>query len=238
MAKLAIKPGSTNISVYVYLQNSSSVTGAGRTGLAHNTSGLTCVYVRTRTVQSSITLVNLSSPTAAWTSGGFKEVHPSLMPGLYRLDLPNAAIATGVRSVVVMMHGAADLAPTLLEIDLINDANVEYWRAGVAPAMTGDAFARLGAPASASVSADIAVVKNSIPSVTQIADAILLRDWSAIAGTVPARSMLNALRFLRNKWRANDGVLQVYEEDDTAVAWEALLTTNAGVDRITGSAPE
>lgn len=39
------------------------------------------------------------------------------------------------------------------------DSNVIDWKGAAAPAMTGDAFARLGAPAGASVSADIAAVK-------------------------------------------------------------------------------
>lgn len=49
------------------------------------------------------------------------------------------------------------------------DVNVIDWKGAVAPAMTGDAFARLGAPAGASVSADIAAVKvdtNSIGIIT------------------------------------------------------------------------
>ena len=36
--------------------------------------------------------------------------------------------------------------------------NVTLWKDATAPAMTGDAFARLGAPAGASVSADIAAI--------------------------------------------------------------------------------
>lgn len=39
------------------------------------------------------------------------------------------------------------------------DVNVLDWKSATAPAMTGDAFARLGAPAGASVSADIAAAK-------------------------------------------------------------------------------
>jgi hypothetical protein len=39
------------------------------------------------------------------------------------------------------------------------DCNVQSWGGAAAPAMTGDAYARLGAPAGASVSADIAAVK-------------------------------------------------------------------------------
>lgn len=39
------------------------------------------------------------------------------------------------------------------------DANVIDWKGATAPAMTGDAFGRLGAPAGASVSADVAAAK-------------------------------------------------------------------------------
>lgn len=44
------------------------------------------------------------------------------------------------------------------------DANVLDWKSATAPAMTGDAYARLGSPAGASVSADVAAVKAVLPS--------------------------------------------------------------------------
>lgn len=40
------------------------------------------------------------------------------------------------------------------------DVNVVDWKGSAAPAMTGDAYARLGAPAGASVSADVAAIKS------------------------------------------------------------------------------
>src|SRR5512139_1698062 len=42
------------------------------------------------------------------------------------------------------------------------DSNVLDWKSSTAPAMTGDAYARLGAPAGASVSADIATVASYV----------------------------------------------------------------------------
>lgn len=45
------------------------------------------------------------------------------------------------------------------------DVNVVDWKGAVAPAMTGDAFARLGAPAGASTAADIAAVKTDTAAV-------------------------------------------------------------------------
>jgi hypothetical protein len=70
----------------------------------------------------------------------------------------------------------------------------------------------------------------------EAADALLARDMSAVAGE-SARSPLNALRFLRNKWSISGGTLTVYEEDDTTSAWTAALTTNAAADPVTVSDP-
>lgn len=136
------------------------------------------------------------------------------------------------------------------------DANVTDWKGSTAPAMTGDAFARLGAPAGASVSADVAAVKadtaavklktdnlpaspaatGDIPTATQNADALLNRDMSAVSVT-NSRSPINALRFLRNKWSLSGTTLTVTGEDDTTTAWTAVVTTNASADPITGSDP-
>ena len=64
---------------------------------------------------------------SAHSDGGFVEVDATNMPGVYRLDLPDAVCATGVNSVVVMLKGAANMAPLLLEIQLtdfdLNDAS-------------------------------------------------------------------------------------------------------------------
>lgn len=71
-----------------------------------------------------------------------------------------------------------------------------------------------------------------------IADALLKRDWTAVTGEA-ARSVLNALRFLRNKWSVSGTTLTVTKEDDSTSAWTASLTTTAasGADVITSSDP-
>ena len=58
-----------------------------------------------------------------------------------------------------------------------------------------------------------------------VADAILIRDWTAVTGEA-ARSTLNALRFLRNRWLITASALVVYEEDDATQAWTAGVTTS------------
>jgi hypothetical protein len=71
---------------------------------------------------------------------------------------------------------------------------------------------------------------------TEIADALLNRDMSQVSDT-NARSPLNALRFLRNKWTAAAGTLTVTKEDDIATAWTSALTGDAAADPVVGSDP-
>ena len=73
----------------------------------------------------------------------------------------------------------------------------------------------------------------ALPTAVENADALLIRDWTAVAAPA-ARSVLNALRFLRNRWRILAGTLTVYEEDDATGAWTATVDTAASdpVDEI------
>ena len=71
---------------------------------------------------------------------------------------------------------------------------------------------------------------------TENADALLNRDMSAVSDT-NARSPLNALRHIRNKWSLSGTTLTVTKEDDSTTAWTATMTTNASADPITGSDP-
>lgn len=70
----------------------------------------------------------------------------------------------------------------------------------------------------------------------EIADALLKRDWTQVTGEA-SRSMLNALRFLRNRWYVVATLLHVAKEDDTTDAWTSTLSTNPTADPITGSDP-
>lgn len=117
--KLNILKGSTDVTVYVFVQDSSSTTGAGLTGLLFNTASLTATFARPLTAAASLTLVT-QTVTGAHTDGGFVEVSSSLLPGVYRLDLSDTIIASGVDSVVAMLKGAANMAPLPLEIQLVS----------------------------------------------------------------------------------------------------------------------
>lgn len=66
---------------------------------------------------------------------------------------------------------------------------------------------------------------------TSIADALLTRDLSAVAGAA-SRSLLNAIRALRNRVAVAAGVMTVYQEDDSTTAWTAAVTTDASADPV------
>ena len=77
---------------------------------------------------------------------------------------------------------------------------------------------------------------SDIPTAVQNADALLKRDMSAVTGEA-ARSMLNAIRVLRNRVTASGGALTVYKEDGTTSAWTATLTTSSTADLIISQTP-
>jgi len=115
--KQILKKGATDQSVVIFIPDSSSTSGAGKTGLAYNTASLTCYYVRPGSAAAQLSLVT-QTVTGAHTDGGFVEIDATNMPGVYRLDLSDAILASGVNSAVVMLKGASGMAPVPLEIQL------------------------------------------------------------------------------------------------------------------------
>jgi len=87
--------------------------------------------------------------------------------------------------------------------------------------LTGDAYARLGAPVGGSVSADIA----ALPTAAQNADKLLGR--SLATGADGGRTVQDALRFNRNKVVISGTTITIYEEDDTTVAWSGTIVRTA-----------
>lgn len=67
--------------------------------------------------------------------------------------------------------------------------------------------------------------------------AVLCFDWEAITGEVPSRSVLNALRHIRNKWALDGATKTVYAEDDTTPAYTTTVTAD-GAGNITADTPD
>lgn len=132
--KLSIKAGNTSESVNVFIQDSSSTTGAGLSGLAYNTANLAAYYSFTgaNATATVITLATLGAVNSAWSSGGFIEIDATHMKGWYRLDLPNAVIAAANGRVVsVHLYGATNMAPCPLEIELTGWDNQDAVHGGM-----------------------------------------------------------------------------------------------------------
>ncbi len=72
--------------------------------------------------------------------------------------------------------------------------------------------------------------------VSGVPDALLKRDLSAVSGEA-ARSLLNAIRALRNKTQVVAGVLTVMKEDDATPAWTANVGTDANAEPIVSVDP-
>lgn len=71
---------------------------------------------------------------------------------------------------------------------------------------------------------------------TTFAEALLKLDWTTVTGEA-ARSVLNALRFLRNKWTLTSTTLSVKKEDDSTEAWSGTVSTDAAAVPIVGNDP-
>jgi hypothetical protein len=165
-----------------------------------------------------------------------------------------AFAGSGLNTVLGMFRALLrkDAALTPSDVGGTFDNTTESLEALKDTVLTGDAYARLGAPAGASVSADVAAAKaetaaikaktDNLPAApaavgsamtlttgerTSIAEALLKLDWSTVSGEA-SRSALNALRFIRNRWSIAGGTLTVRKEDDTTAAWTASVTQTAG----------
>ena len=222
------------------------------TNAPSDSSGVTTLLSRLSATRAGY-LDNLSAGAVA-LEASVQSVLSKLLKYVQLLVRKDAAIATDNATELTAINadggsGGGAFANTTDAQEAIRD--------NMGTAQTGDAYARLGAPAGASVSADVAAVKSDTAAIkaktdnlpaspaatgdamtltsgerNSIADALLKRDWTAVSGEA-ARSVLNALRAIRNRVGISSGTVTVYKEDDTTSAWTAAATTDASADPIT-----
>lgn len=121
MSRRKIKAGSTSQSEPIFVQDTSSATGAGLDSLVYNSSGLAARYRRQgANAWTSITLATMTLGT--WTSGGF--IASSGVTGSYEVGMPDAALASavGVTWVEFEVYGATNMLPVkwIIELDAID----------------------------------------------------------------------------------------------------------------------
>lgn len=149
MAKALFKNGVTGVITRVFLQDTASAIGAGKTGLgiasaglnisqiADNEASATTYTAAGSTIETITTLGTFAAPTA--TKCRFKEVDATNLPGIYEIQIADARWAvSSARSAIVCIQ-ATGVAVRALEVQLtVFDLNASVTQ-------TGDAFARIGA---------------------------------------------------------------------------------------------
>lgn len=108
--------GSTSETILLEVRSNA---GVPQTGLVFNTAGLIARYTRIAEAPVAITLVT-QTVTGAYVSGGFKEIDATNIPGLYRFDIPDGALAVGKDQVVISLHGYGASSTSFYTIQLGN----------------------------------------------------------------------------------------------------------------------
>ena len=120
---MIINAGSTDVSVYVYIVEDAGSTNPGEpiTGLLFSDieTGGSASYMRQGAARTDFTLVT-QTPAGAHTDGGFVEVDSTNIPGVYRVDVPDAAFTAGVNQTIIQVIPAAAnnalVSPVLVDI--------------------------------------------------------------------------------------------------------------------------
>lgn len=205
-----ILAGATGVSLTFALRKASDSTE--QTGKV--AADMTLSYLRQGGTRTSITASDLGSVNASHSDGGVKEIDATNMPGLYRLDIPDAAIATGADWV----HISVKVAGCFVYHERIPlTTNI---------IQTGDAYARLGAPAGASAAADIAAIKAVLPTALGANGNIKadVRDFNGAAGTFASgRPEVNTTHAAGTAW--GSGAITA-----SAIAADAITAAKVAAD--------
>lgn len=145
--------GSTDRTIQVFIPDPASTDGSGKTGLV--AANLTVSYTRTETdndvvlVDATSSLNNLANLTAAHNDWGIYEVSNTLAPGLYRLDVADAAWASGAWEVTIyVMITTSAAAASPYKFDLVAVNKLDAVRYGLTSLPNAAADAAGGLPIS------------------------------------------------------------------------------------------
>lgn len=243
-----VKAGMTDYSVLVFIPDSASTDGSGKTGLV--AANLTVSGTRVETdndvtvTDYTSSLNNLAALTTVHTDWGWLEVSSTLAPGLYRLDIADAIFASGAWSAVVyVMVTTSAAAATPMEFILVPQSPIDgvllaptTHTSAVIPTVTtltghtpqtGDSYARIGATGSGLTSL---ASQSSVDTIDDLLDTELPALTTAVADLPTNAELATALA------AADDAVLaaiaalnnlsaaQVNAECDAAISDAALAT--------------
>ena len=139
-----IKKGSTDVTRYVMLRDSAD----GTPETAYTITSLDLQYTRNRAAAAAkADATALAAVDSAHGDNQAIQVNATSSPGLYRIDWPDAAFATGVDKVLLVVSGAG-LDPAVEEIDLVDYDPADGVRLGLTAMPNAAADAAGGLPIS------------------------------------------------------------------------------------------
>ncbi len=139
-----IKKGSTDITLYFFIVDSSD--GSPETGIT--ITNLDLQYVRFGAAPvAKVDATELAATDSAHADNQMKEVDATDQPGLYRVDWPDAAFASGVDGVVLTVKGTG-FHPAHMEIQLVDYDPTDSVRLGLTALPNAAADAAGGLPIS------------------------------------------------------------------------------------------
>lgn len=159
--------------------------------------------------------------------------------GIYYLDLSSTEMNADMVIVKCTWTNSGAL-PTVVVLypqeDVDIRANVVDWKDATAPAMTGDAFARLGSPAGASVSADVAATKALLPSALvsgRMDSSVGAMAANVLTATAIATDAITASKIAADAIGASELAADAVAEIQSGLATStALATVQADTDDI------
>lgn len=140
--------GSASILLNVYIQRNPIIAGStiavgGLSGLTASSAGLTAAYFVEGAV-ASVPFALAPVSLGTWVSGGFTEVDPVNMPGVYALGVPNLAVegdqgmsVLNGQEVTIFLRGAADMQDYQRQLELTATNVQDNLRFGLASLPAG-----------------------------------------------------------------------------------------------------
>ena len=186
-------PNETSKSINVYL---------GVTGLSSTTPSLAAFYTRQNGIGTTITLVN-QTPTGSWISGGFCAIDTVNQPGLYRLDVPNAAFVSGASSVTVGMRSTAGINGAYVNLQALDIPGTIFNTQSGIYTSPGTLGARL-----------LQTVSDNRPVIVTSANQMQVdagQTFSSGSGTTILDPILNSV----GRWTLEGNTLTLYNADGT-----------------------
>jgi len=168
--KEIVKRGATSNIMRVFLQDSTSTTGAGKTGLLNTTTGLiiatiadneataTAYTVAASNVETITTLGTFAAPTASKCR--FKEVDATNFPGVYEIHIADARYAVANSTQLLVSVQCTGVAPVMSEVQLVAVDLLDTVRFGLTALPNAVAGAVGGLP-TGDASGRVTVITNS-----------------------------------------------------------------------------